>query len=374
MSQNDLINPSFMELAIELATRGRGSVAPNPCVGAVITKGEHILGQGWHRQYGGDHAEVDAIKDALDRGNDIEGATLWVTLEPCNHYGKTPPCTHAILKHKIKRVIVGTKDPNPRVKGGGIDFLRSHGVEVIVGVKQRQCENLIQDFLTWTREERPYIYLKLAQSLDGKIATREGDSKWISCDRSRRFVHELRSKVGAVLIGGNTFYKDDPKLTVRLKGYGDRQPLAIVVTSRLPKTSEYYLIKSRANQTMFWTKNRDEEKINFLRTKGIEVWTGYGQNGRLDLVPLFKRLFREKRVYYVLCEGGSILANTLVRYGLVNELFLFIAPIILGDEYAKSSFSGGVTPKIKDSFKFEIMNVKQIDSDILINLLQKRQT
>ncbi len=374
MSQNDLINPSFMELAIELATRGRGSVAPNPCVGAVITKGEHILGQGWHRQYGGDHAEVDAIKDALGRGNDIEGATLWVSLEPCNHYGKTPPCTHAILKHKIKRVIVGTKDPNPKVKGGGIDFLRSHGIEVIVGVKQRQCENLIQDFLTWTREERPYIYLKLAQSLDGKIATREGDSKWISCDKSRSFVHELRSKVGAVLIGGNTFYKDDPKLTVRLNGYGDRQPLAIVVTSRLSKTSEYYLIKNRANQTIFWTQNRDEEKIDFLKNKGIEVWIGDTQDGMLDLAPLFKRLFREKKVHYVLCEGGSILANTLVRSGLVDELFLFIAPIILGDEYAKSSFSGGVTPKIKDSFKFEIINVRQIDSDILINLLQKRQT
>lgn len=197
--------------------KGLGYTAPNPCVGAVITKGEHILGQGYHKRFGEDHAEVAAIKDAIARGHNLEGSTLWVTLEPCNHYGKTPPCTKAILEHKIKRVNIGTLDPNPNVKGGGAEFLRSKGVLVDVGFNHFECKRLIQDFITWNTKKRPYIFLKLAQSLDGKIATKEGDSKWISCEKSREFVHKLRAKVDCILVGGNTFFNDNPRLTPRTK-------------------------------------------------------------------------------------------------------------------------------------------------------------
>jgi len=377
MSQHiECTNSKYMELALELAKKGKGQVAPNPCVGAVITKGNLILGQGWHKIYGGPHAEIEAIQDAISRGHNLEGSTLWVTLEPCNHYGKTPPCTEAILKHKIKKVIIGTKDPNPRVKGGGIDFLKQHGVEVEVGIKEKECRELIKDFITWTIDQRPYIYLKLAQSLDGKIATRDGDSKWITCKKSRELVHKIRSRVNSILIGGNTFYKDNPKLTVRIKGEDKIQPRAIILTSRLPDPdSGYYLLKNRPEDTIFWTNtSQDLKKIKALEKKGISVWCIDSKDSKLNLKKAFQRLFKEKKCYYVMCEGGSILAQTLINQNLVDEFYLFIAPIILGDERAIPSFSGNIISRIKEAARFEIIESKQIGSDILIHLLPKENT
>ena len=329
----------FMELAISLAKKGMGYTAPNPCVGAVITKGNTILGQGYHRRCGEDHAEVAAIKDAISKGHDLKDSTLWVTLEPCNHHGKTPPCTHAILKHNIKEVNIGTLDPNPNVKGGGAEFLKSKGVIVDIGFNEIQCKNLIRDFITWHKKKRPYIFLKLAQSLDGKIATTSGDSKWISSQKSREFVHNLRAKVDCILIGGNTFFNDNPKLTPRIETNEKKDPFAAIITSRLPgPDSEYYLINSRPKKTIFITTESDEKRIKGLQKKGVSIFFVKRENGNIDFYQVLSKLFSDLNCYYILCEGGGRLAQSLVKNKLADEIFLFIAPIILGDDRAKSLF------------------------------------
>ena len=362
----------FMELAISLAKKGMGYTAPNPCVGAVITKGNTILGQGYHKRYGEDHAEVAAIKDALSKGYDIKDSTLWVTLEPCNHYGKTPPCTHAILEHNIKKVNIGTLDPNPNVKGGGAEFLKSKGVIVDIGFNEIQCKNLIRDFIVWNKKKRPYIFLKLAQTLDGKIATENGDSKWISSQKSREFVHNLRAKVDCILIGGNTFFNDNPKLTPRIEANEKKDPFAAIITSRLPDPdSEYYLINSRPKKTIFITTESDYEKIKGLQKKGVKIIHTEKKNGYINFYQELSKLFSDLNCYYVLCEGGGRLAQSLVKNKLADEIFLFIAPIILGDDRARSSFSGNTISKIKDAHKFDIIDYRKIDTDLLIHLIPK---
>lgn len=362
----------FMELAISLAKKGMGYTAPNPCVGAVITKGNTILGQGYHKRYGEDHAEVAAIKDALSKGYDIKDSTLWVTLEPCNHYGKTPPCTHAILEHNIKKVNIGTLDPNPNVKGGGAEFLKSKGVIVDIGFNEIQCKNLIRDFIVWNKKKRPYIFLKLAQTLDGKIATEKGDSKWISSQKSREFVHNLRAKVDCILIGGNTFFNDNPKLTPRIEAKEKKDPFAAIITSKLPDPdSEYYLIKSRSKKTIFITTESDYEKIKGLQKKGVKIIHTEKKNEYINLYQELSKLFSDLNCYYVLCEGGGRLAQSLVKNKLADEIFLFIAPIILGDDRARSSFSGNTISKIKDAHKFDIIDYRKIDTDLLIHLIPK---
>ncbi len=378
-------NSKFMKLAIALAKRGKGLTAPNPCVGAVITKDGKIVGKGWHRIYGGPHAEVEAIKDAISKGKDLKGSTLWVTLEPCNHYGKTPPCTKAILECGIKEVNIGVLDPNPNVKGGGAEFLRSKGIKVNIDINKEECKQLIEDFIVWNTFKRPYIYLKLAQTLDGKIATREGDSKWISCEKSREFVHGLRARVDGVLIGGNTFFNDNPRLTPRIEKDEKKDPLAIIVTSRLPEAhADYFLISKRPEKTVFITSNsHDKKKIYSLEQRGITVLeakkeqkdfspTTIGQIPFFDLTRPLKWLFSEKKCYYILCEGGGFMAQSLVSSNIVDEIFLFISPIVIGDVNARPSFSGSTISKIQDAYKFNILDMKKMDRDVLLHLVPKK--
>ncbi len=225
-----------MREAIALALMGRFDVAPNPCVGAVLMRDGSIVASGFHQRFGEAHAEVNAIADATAKGINPARCTLVVTLEPCNHYGKTPPCTDAVLAAGIRRVVVGSPDPTAKASGG-MQKLRDSGVEVISGVLRCECDDLIADFLTWQTTDLPYTILKLASTLDGRIATRTGHSRWISCEETRRLVHTVRRHAGALLVGGNTFYHDDPQLTCRPEPdepLVERQPLAVVVTSRLP--------------------------------------------------------------------------------------------------------------------------------------------
>ncbi len=364
------MNKKFMDLAIELAEKGKGQTAPNPCVGAVITKENKILGKGYHKKYGGPHAEVEAIDDALSKGHNLEGSTLWVTLEPCNHYGKTPPCTNAILRYKIKKVKIGTKDPNPNVCGGGAEYLRGNGVDVEIGICEDECRFLINDFITWNNKQRPYIYLKLAQTIDGKIASKSGDSKWISCEKSREMVHSLRERVDAILVGGNTFYKDNPKLTPRLTSKNKKDPYAIILTSNLPDPdANFYLLQKRPTKTIFFTTDTvSEEKIKRLQDRGVKIFPLYKTAQGVNIEDGFKWLFSELNVYYVLCEGGGKLANTLLNSNLVDELFLFVAPIVIGDDSAISSFSGNDIGKISDAKRLSVRGVKIVDRDVLIHL------
>lgn len=362
-----------MQLAVDLAMRGKGRTAPNPCVGAVVTRGDRVVAQGYHRGPGLPHAEVEAIAEARARNVDTRECTLWVTLEPCNHQGRTPPCTMAVLEAGIPRVVIGTEDPNPAVCGGGVDFLRARGVEVQTGVARQACRDLIADFTTWVRTDRPYVYLKLAATLDGRIATRTGDSRWISGEESRAAVHALRGLVGAVLVGARTFAVDNPRLTCRTmeaEQAGARpQPLAVVAGTRLPDAGQdFYLLRQRPGQTIFWTTNQAAAgpQAEALRSLGCRVW-GLGED-RVDMGLALVRLRGELGIYDVLCEGGGRLAGNLVQRGLVGEWWLFQAPRSLGDEQAVPVLSGQVAPRMDQAGQWRFVRIRRSGEDLLVIL------
>lgn len=376
----------IMLQAAALAERGKGRTAPNPCVGAVLTQDGRIVAQGYHRGPGLPHAEVDVLQDAARQGINPQACILWVTLEPCNHTGRTPPCTQAILQAGIRRVVVGTADPNPRVIGGGIDSLRDNGVQVVVGVAEQACRDLIADFRTWIDSPLPYLYLKLACTLDGRIATRSGDSQWISNARSREKVHALRERVGAVMVGAGTFRADDPRLTCRLSE-ADRppnrppdrpsgqpadprtQPLAIVVGSNLPNTTNFFLLRERPGETIFWTTEAAAQSTaaERLRALGARVW-GAGTGDRVDLESCLIRLRSELGVMDVLCEGGGGLAQHLITAGLVGEWWLFLAPKTLGDARAVPVLSGAEVPRMADAWSWRTSRVQELDGDFRLVL------
>ncbi len=369
----------IMLQAATLAEQGKGQTAPNPCVGAVLTQDGRIVAQGHHRGPGLPHAEVEVLQDAARQGIDPKECILWVTLEPCNHTGRTPPCTQAILQAGIRKVVVGTADPNPRVIGGGIDHLRDNGVQVVAGVADQACRDLIADFRTWIDSSLPYLYLKLACTLDGRIATRSGDSQWISNARSREKVHALRSRVGAVMVGAGTFRADDPRLTCRLSE-ADRpsdqlanprvQPLAIIVGSKLPDpAANFYLLRERPGETIFWTTEAAAQGTvaERLRALGARVW-GIGSGDHVDLEACLGRLRSELGVMDVLCEGGGGLAQHLITAGLVGEWWLFFATKTLGDARAVPLLSGAEVPRMADAWSWRTSRFREFDGDLALVL------
>ncbi len=362
----------FMCRAIDLALQGKGFTAPNPCVGALLTQGEKIVAEGWHQKYGAPHAEVMAIQRAKEKGIDLSQTALWVTLEPCNHQGKTPPCSEFILKNGVRYVFVGVRDPNTSVNGGGIEFLRKNGIKVEVGIAEQGCKDLIADFILWQNESRPYVYLKLASTLDGKIGTSSGDSAWITGVQSREKVHHLRSQVQTILIGGNTFYSDNPRLTCRTKAkHSQNQPMAVVVATHLPDpASRLHLIQERPKQLIFWTNQETYEssEIDFLLSQGIQVWTLPYKDFQMNFKEGLKRLYQEFNTFYLLCEGGGRLAMSLIEQRVVDELHLFLAPKILGDSEGISSFSGRVVRSIDEAIPWRICQNKKVGEDLLLTL------
>jgi len=370
----------LMLRAVELARRGRGNTAPNPCVGALLVRDGEVLGRGWHEAYGSGHAEVMALNDAREAGRDPRGASLYVTLEPCNHYGSTPPCSRAILDAGIERVYVGIADPNPWAEGGGARFLRSSGVHVEMGIAEEACRDLIADFVRWQLEGRPYVRLKLAATLDGRIATGSGDSAWVSCHKARREVHGFRETSQAVLVGGNTLFEDDPRLTPRTEeGHESAQSVriaAVVVTSRLPDPeAELYLLRNRPGQTIFWTTPEQArgEAAEGLRSRGVRIWPLEElPGGGLDLAAGLKRLYREHSCYELLCEGGGHLAMSLCEQGLADEIVYFLAPRILGDEKGRSAFSGRSVDAMREALAYRIVDYRRIGRDLRITLRPPR--
>lgn len=378
--------------AVAEAERGKGRTAPNPCVGALLTREGRVMAHGHHRGPGLPHAEVEALRDAVEQGIDPGTCTLWVTLEPCNHTGRTPPCTQAILQAGIKQVVVGTPDPNPGVPGGGIAALRAHGTAVVVGVAEQACRDLIADFRIWIATQRPYGYLKLASTLDGRIATRTGDSQWISNARSRAMVHMLRSRVGAVIVGAGTFRADDPRLTCRSAAqhpFSDHkphpgregtpeepgvQPLAVVVGTRLPDAREdCFLLRRRAQETLFWTTDAaaHSDAAARLRDLGVRVW-GAGGGAHVDLEACLIRLRSELGIMAALCEGGGGLAQRLVSSDLVDEWWLFLAPRTLGDGQAISVLSGADVPCMADARRWRTSRVQELDGDLRLVLFPEQ--
>ena len=364
----------LMTRAIALAQRGKGRTAPNPCVGALLVRDGCIMAEGWHREYGGPHAEVEAIADARRKGVDPARCELYVTLEPCNHTGKTPPCTQAILEAGIERVVIGARDPNPDVAGSGAEFLRQNGVVVEMGVAEKECRDLVADFLLWKTTRRTYNYLKLAATLDGHIADRSGGSRWITGPESRAQVHDLRSRVDAVVVGPNTLLLDNPHLTCRSDLFSGEQPLAVLLCPTLPAPgTELYLLQERPEETVFWTyeAEADSHRAQALRNKGCRVWPLPDREGRLELAGGFERLRRELGCHYTLCEGGGNLALGLLCAGLVDEFHLYLAPKVLGDETAPALFSGQGPCGLDDSLALRITDTTPFGQDIRLTLRPK---
>lgn len=386
-----------MRAALHLSRRGFPSAAPNPCVGAVLVKGKRIVAYGWHKAYGEAHAEVEALQDAKRRGVNAAECTMVVTLEPCNHQGKTPPCTKAILEAGIKHVVIGAKDPTGA--GGGAEFLRAQGVQVDEGVLEQECLDNIADFLCWQNTTLPYVILKLASTLDGRIATRTGHSRWISCPESRQLVHKLRSEVQAVLVGGNTFYMDNPRLDHRLGDFAQSesegsakdsntpQPLAVVISSRLPELNEksprLNLLQDRPSETIFWTTAAvaASPKASALRGIGVRVEAlpalppGRDRLGgvrvELNIRQGLETLRAEHGCRYVLCEGGGHLGLALLREHLAQELLLFVSPQVLGDNDAKPLFDGLSPQKMDEALGLRFHSIEPIGTDMLLRLRLK---
>ena len=359
----------FMLEAIKLAERGRWKTAPNPTVGALLVREGVVVAQGWHTAFGKGHAEVECLADAAAKGVDPATCTLVVTLEPCKHHGKTPPCSEAILAAGIRHVVIGLADPNPQASGGAKRLIDA-GVQVEVGICETECRDLVADFLVWQTTLRPYVILKLAMTLDGRIATRTGHSQWITCEASRHAVHVLRANVGmaggAVLVGGNTLYADNPLLTAR-EAQSERQPLAAAVTSRIPSPDALRLLQERPGETILFTtaSGAATPRAAQLRERGVRVFgLGRWKAGKgEDLLQALEHLRSEENCPYVLCEGGGKLALALLEAGLVDEFHLHIAPKILGDNDARPLFSGRTPLTLDEALSMRLMDLTRYGDD-----------
>lgn len=358
------IDNIYMKRAIALAKKGEGYVNPNPLVGAVIVKGGKIIGEGFHKGYGKNHAEVDAFENLTESS---EGATIYVNLEPCSHFGKTPPCAHRIVKEGIKRVVIAIKDPNPLVSGNGIKILEESNIEVSVGVLEDEAKKLNEIFIKYITTKRPFFVLKTAMTLDGKIATFAGDSKWITGELSREKVHRIRHKMSGIMVGIGTVLADNPSLTTRLDTVSPSDPHRIIVDTscRIPLNSNVLNLSSKAKTIIATTDKANTEKIKKLKEKGAEVIIVPMKNDRVDLKSLALKL-GEMNIDSVLLEGGSYLNYSALEAGIVDKVMAFIAPKIIGGENAKTPVGGSGIELIKNSINIYSLDVKKIGEDILI--------
>lgn len=322
----------YMAMALDLARLGRTS--PNPAVGAVLVKDGKILATGFHQKAGQPHAEIEALKK-LGSTLEAQGATLYVTLEPCCHQGRTPPCTDAILQSGIREVVVGMRDPDRKVAGKGIHILREHGIEVREGIMQQECELLNEAYVKHRKKGVPFVILKLASTLDGRLTTAKGQSPWISSPESREQVHQIRNRVDAILVGIETVRKDNPQLTTRLKDQTGHDPIRVILDSqlRMPlKAKVLHLKKSSAPTWVATTVSEKHRKVRWLRQKGVELlFCRKEAKGRVDLKDLLKQLGK-RDVVQLLVEGGGTVAESFLKQKLVDRFTLFFAPSLMGEK------------------------------------------
>lgn len=352
----------YMRMALDLARKGKGWTTPNPLVGAVIVKGGRIIGQGYHQKYGQPHAEVNAIASAKE---DVTGATLYVTLEPCSHFGKTPPCSDLLIDKNIKRVVVGTLDPNPLVAGKGIERLRNNGIEVVTGVLEEESQKLNEIFIKYIVTKEPFVVMKNAMSLDGKIATVTGESQWISGESSRKQVHSLRHELAGIMVGIETIIKDDPQLTSRT--LNSRNPIRIVVDSqlRIPIASKVLTQQDKAKTIVATTKRANNEKLDTLKQMGIEVIVIKEKYERVDLRELMK-VIGAKGIDSILLEGGANLNFSALEEGIVDKIQSYIAPKIIGGKEAKTAVEGAGIQLLKNAFKIDRMTPVMVGEDLFV--------
>ncbi len=353
-----------MKMALDLAVKGRGFTSPNPMVGAVIVKDGIVVGSGYHEAVGKAHAEVNAIKDA---GDLAEGATLYVTLEPCNHHGRTPPCTEKIKDAGISRVVVAMKDPNPDVNGGGIDYLKKQGIDISSGLYEDRAARINEAFIKYARTKRPFVIIKCAATLDGRIATRTGDSKWVSGEKSRMFVHRLRHAVDAIMVGIDTVKKDNPKLTTRLEEMKGSDPIRIILDTHLSISADAGILHLDSNSDTIIAvgASASKDRKAAIEKKGVQILESTVKDGLIDLDILIESL-GGLGITSLLIEGGSrVIASSLAAL-IVDKVIFFYAPRILGGDDGVPVCSGAGPELMSESIPVKDINVRRFGDDVMI--------
>lgn len=364
----------YMRRAIELAKKGSGHVNPNPLVGAVIVRDGEIIGEGYHECYGQLHAERNAIANAKKRGNSLEGSTIYVTLEPCCHYGKTPPCTEAIIEEKIARVVVGSDDPNPLVSGKGFQMLREKEIEVIPHFLKEECDAMNHVFFHYIRTGTPYVAMKYAMTMDGKIACYTGDSKWVTGEESRAHVQTLRNHYKGIMAGIGTVLADDPMLNCRIEG--GRDPIRIIADSHLRIPMDSQLVRTAGQQPLIVAclPDADEEKAAQLQEKGVEVLRIPGvttaditeEQKEVISLPVLMKELGARKIDGILLEGGGQLNESALQAGIVDRIYCYIAPKIFGGAQAKTPVEGQGLTRAADAWQFNRIGMQEFGQDILL--------
>ena len=364
----------YMRRAIKLAKKGSGHVNPNPLVGAVIVRDGEIIGEGYYECYGQLHAERNAIANAKKRGNSLEGSTIYVTLEPCCHYGKTPPCTEAIIEEKIARVVVGSDDPNPLVSGKGFQMLREKGIEVIPHFLKEECDAMNHVFFHYIRTGTPYVAMKYAMTMDGKIACYTGDSKWVTGEESRAHVQTLRNHYKGIMAGIGTVLADDPMLNCRIEG--GRDPIRIIADSHLRIPMDSQLVRTAGQQPLIVAclPDADEEKAAQLQEKGVEVLRIPGvttaditeEQKEVISLPVLMKELGARKIDGILLEGGGQLNESALQAGIVDRIYCYIAPKIFGGAQAKTPVEGQGLTRAADAWQFKRIGMQEFGQDILL--------
>jgi diaminohydroxyphosphoribosylaminopyrimidine deaminase/5-amino-6-(5-phosphoribosylamino)uracil reductase len=354
----------YMDLALRLARKADGMTSPNPRVGAVVVKSGRIVGKGYHLRAGTPHAEIHALKEA---GEKARGATLYVTLEPCAHQGRTGPCTEAIPAAGIRRVVAGMRDPNPLVSGKGLARLRKQGIRIESGLQEKACRSLNEDYVKFITTGLPFVTFKAAASLDGKVATGTGESRWISGEASRRLVHRLRAKNDAILVGIGTVRKDNPELTARPDRKTGKKPLRVVMDSRLGIPLNARTVRSPlpAPTLIATTKKSSQKKREILRRRGIEVIVLPEKKDKVDPRALLRALGK-RGVMNILLEGGPELASAFLREKLIDKVLIFLAPKLIGGKLAPGILAGADIASLKAAIPVRDQNIQKVGEDLLI--------
>ncbi len=357
----------MMKKAIRLAEKARGRTSPNPLVGAILVSGSEIIGQGYHRKAGEDHAEVVAIKDAEKRGYQAAGSTMYVTLEPCPIQGQTPPCTDLLIQKEIGRVIIGLTDPNPKVNGRGAETLRKAGIKVSTGLLAEEVRRQNEIFVKHITKRMPFVAIKIAMSLDGKVATKTYDSGWISSAESRRMVHQLRNQYDCVLTGIGTVLRDDPLLNCRLETRDRRDPVRAILDSHLKIPMDSRIVQSggQIRTIIFTARDADEGKREILKTKGVEVVEIESDDYGLSLGHILKTLY-EKGITSILVEAGPTVVTSLLRQNLFDKLLFFAAPLIIGNHDSRPFVKDLNISLVREAKRLLFNKVRRVGADIFI--------
>jgi len=355
---------AFMRRALELAAHARGRTSPNPMVGAVLAKNGTVIGEGFHAFAGSDHAELEALREAE---TSADGATLYVTLEPCCHFGRTPPCVDRIIKAGVTRVVAACEDPNPAVSGKGFAALRAGGVIVEVGLLAEEATRLNEAFFTYIRTGRPFVILKVAASLDGKIATRTGDSRWITGESARQHVHQIRNEVDAVLVGIGTILRDDPMLTTRLGTPDQRDPTRVIVDNlaRLPLHAQVINRASTAPTIVAVSEMAPQARLESLEREGAQVLVVPGSPRRVSLLRLMEALGKMDFLS-VMIEGGAEINASALQEGVVDKVLLFLAPILIGGKSTPPAVGGEGIETLRQSTRLRNVRIERFGEDVLI--------